>query len=357
MHATAFTVHRDRYNDLALATPKPKEYVVFYSKSTPLTELQFDPNNILPCPQPHQTRIDWVRQMAAVSLFMVDDWAKLERRATYCYEELGQWCTERYLQIELAHLLHILAEHYSSTALTSSSSQQPQSKAVAASAASNENNELILNSATIDSTMEWMEKDWAGFPHAYCRRVIEYLTLFQTQRDWALSPPTADLVSPKLNTLIQALIEFHQRSVQENNQCSSGGESQSESGVQTNAKTSNAFRQPFCALVFFRRRTAAQLVMEVASQWTGVKEWAKVGVLVGHSPCKDQKTGKGLKARDQQMLLSEFRDGKLNLVFATSVAEEGTFKNTSLCVPPPEDINIIEPFRFGYSALLVGDSI
>ena len=84
--------------------------------------------------------------------------------------------------------------------------------------------------------------------------------------------------------------------------------------------------EPFCGIVFVEQRVTAmclsQLIQEL--QIDGIR----CSFIVGHSPSSakilEKKCSRsGMNAKKQQDVLAKFRSGKLNLLIATSVVEEG----------------------------------
>lgn len=109
---------------------------------------------------------------------------------------------------------------------------------------------------------------------------------------WEFHPPTYDInvLSPKVLQLINILDCF--RSTSEN----------------------------FCGIVFVERRHTAN-VLNLLIKEIGTLDFIKSGVLVGHGSSDEGDLQ--MKYKEQNKTINLFRDGKINLLIATNVAEEG----------------------------------
>lgn len=100
----------------------------------------------------------------------------------------------------------------------------------------------------------------------------------------------------------------------------------------------------FHAIVFVQQRQHTQLLADIVLRDPTLKDWLRPACLVGHGGTailaqvsegeeryiKDK--GIGMKSREQQEVVATFRTGEYNLLFATSVAEEGLDFRTCNCV-------------------------
>ncbi|KAM0750653.1 hypothetical protein T439DRAFT_347998 [Meredithblackwellia eburnea MCA 4105] len=79
----------------------------------------------------------------------------------------------------------------------------------------------------------------------------------------------------------------------------------------------------FHAIVFVQRRSHAQLLVDIVMRDISLREWLRPDWLVGHAGKLADGSLRGMSAKDQEKKVSDFASGKTNLLFATSVAEEG----------------------------------
>jgi len=75
----------------------------------------------------------------------------------------------------------------------------------------------------------------------------------------------------------------------------------------------------FCGIVFVERRHTAN-VLHYLMQEIGTLRFVKSGVLVGHGSSEEGDVQ--MKFKEQNKIINSFRDGKINLLIATNVAEE-----------------------------------
>lgn len=76
----------------------------------------------------------------------------------------------------------------------------------------------------------------------------------------------------------------------------------------------------FCGIVFVERRHTANVLNYLLGEISGL-EFIKSDVLVGHGTSEEGDIQ--MKFKDQNRTIRAFRDGKINLLIATNVAEEG----------------------------------
>jgi endoribonuclease Dicer len=79
--------------------------------------------------------------------------------------------------------------------------------------------------------------------------------------------------------------------------------------------------ESFCGIVFVERRYIAYTLSAVLSRVSKLKTFIQTDCLVGHGDTKDG--AYGMKYKQQNKVINDFREGKLNLLISTSVAEEG----------------------------------
>jgi ERCC4-related helicase len=103
-------------------------------------------------------------------------------------------------------------------------------------------------------------------------------------------PPTAENISPKVMALIDVLKKFEH--VAEN----------------------------FCGIIFCKTRWTATVLQKVIQLWPGL-EWIRPGSIVGHGSTRT--TISHMTIRGQTDIMQKFRSGRINLLIATQVAEEG----------------------------------
>ncbi|RIA97599.1 hypothetical protein C1645_813834 [Glomus cerebriforme] len=77
----------------------------------------------------------------------------------------------------------------------------------------------------------------------------------------------------------------------------------------------------FCGIVFVERRHTANVLNHLMKEIESLKKFIKSGVLVGHG--SNEEGDIQMKFKGQNKTISDFRDGKINLLIATNVAEEG----------------------------------
>ncbi|KAJ3218247.1 Dicer-like protein 1 [Dinochytrium kinnereticum] len=86
-------------------------------------------------------------------------------------------------------------------------------------------------------------------------------------------------------------------------------------------KQYEASADSFCGIIFVERRAQAKLIKHVLSELHELK-FLNIGLLVGHGVGTRLSDG-SMKIKEQKKTLAEFRKGQINLLIATSAAEEG----------------------------------
>ncbi|KAI8093080.1 dicer-2 protein [Halteromyces radiatus] len=81
-----------------------------------------------------------------------------------------------------------------------------------------------------------------------------------------------------------------------------------------------AFNQEFCGIIFVTTRHTAKAIQLAIESHPDLEPF-KCGVLIGHGGREEGDIHMGF--RDQNRIITQFRKGKLNLLIATNVAEEG----------------------------------
>jgi endoribonuclease Dicer len=76
----------------------------------------------------------------------------------------------------------------------------------------------------------------------------------------------------------------------------------------------------FCGIVFVERRHTANVLYCLMKEIEALS-FIKAGVLVGHGSSEEGDLQ--MKFKEQNRTIGDFRDGKINLLIATNVAEEG----------------------------------
>ena len=79
-------------------------------------------------------------------------------------------------------------------------------------------------------------------------------------------------------------------------------------------------RNKFCGIVFCKQRWTACVLAMVVKYWRKL-DWVKPGVIVGHGSSGSSTLNMSIQGQDD--ILTKFRNGQINLLFATQVAEEG----------------------------------
>ena len=103
-------------------------------------------------------------------------------------------------------------------------------------------------------------------------------------------PPSIENISPKVSALLKVLETFRPT------------------------------RNKFCGIVFCRQRwTACVLAMVV--KYSKKLDWIRPGVIVGHGSSDSSTLNMSIQGQDD--IMTKFRNGQINLLFATQVAEEG----------------------------------
>ncbi|QRV86430.1 endoribonuclease Dicer [Ceratobasidium sp. AG-Ba] len=90
----------------------------------------------------------------------------------------------------------------------------------------------------------------------------------------------------------------------------------------------------FSAMIFVEQRQIASVLAWLLPKVPQLKSWVKAAALVGHGDTGGPTyEGSGMAHAAQRAIVHEFREGKTNLVIATSVAEEGLdFQACSLVI-------------------------
>lgn len=112
------------------------------------------------------------------------------------------------------------------------------------------------------------------------------------------APPTDDEIGPKVQSLVDILLEYE----------SSGSE--------------------FCGIVFCQQKIMAR-VLEVTLRSHPKLKFIKSGCLLGHGKLSKSS---GMSAKSQELIVGNFRNGSINLLIATQVAEEGLDIRPCNCV-------------------------
>jgi endoribonuclease Dicer len=79
--------------------------------------------------------------------------------------------------------------------------------------------------------------------------------------------------------------------------------------------------QNFCGLIFTERRTSANALYTLINSSPQFSSKLRCGLLLGHG--QNKHSGHRMKHNQQNNVITDFRMGKINLLIATSVAEEG----------------------------------
>ncbi|CAG8433757.1 11080_t:CDS:2 [Ambispora gerdemannii] len=121
------------------------------------------------------------------------------------------------------------------------------------------------------------------------RLVQRALMIFEK---WDFGPPKLDpsILSPKVIKLIQILDCFRE------------------------------IKDEFCGIVFVERRHTAN-VLDLVIREIGTLDFIKTGILVGHGT--NESGDLQMRYRQQNRVINAFKNGDLNLLIATNVAEEG----------------------------------
>jgi endoribonuclease Dicer len=85
-------------------------------------------------------------------------------------------------------------------------------------------------------------------------------------------------------------------------------------------ETFRSTQNRFCGIVFCRQRWTACVLAMVVKYW-GKLDWIRPGVIVGHGSSDSSTMNMSIQGQDD--ILTKFRNGQINLLFATQVAEEG----------------------------------
>ena len=130
-----------------------------------------------------------------------------------------------------------------------------------------------------------------------CRRITE-------TSHWGKQAVELQLheISPKVQTLVNILLEF---------------------------KSSNA---EFCGMIFCKQRITARILEIILRSHPALRGFVKSGCLIGHGSTTASYKMSGMTVALQQTMVSRFRSGRLNLLVATQVAEEGLDIRPCNCV-------------------------
>ena len=97
----------------------------------------------------------------------------------------------------------------------------------------------------------------------------------------------------------------------------------------------------FCGIVFVERRHTANVLHRLMNDIEEL-DFIKSGVLVGHG--SNEEGDLQMKFKEQNKTIGDFRDGKINLLIATNVAEEG------LDIQP---CNVVIRYKFLFYYLII----
>ncbi|CAG8495182.1 4853_t:CDS:2 [Diversispora eburnea] len=143
---------------------------------------------------------------------------------------------------------------------------------------------------------EMIRKDEGKLKYEDCDSLDENIKILAKARSiiekWEFLPPVCEIniLSPKVMQLVKILDCF--KSSSEN----------------------------FCGIVFVERRQTAN-VLDLLIKEIGSLDFIKPGVLIGHGSSEEGDLQ--MKYKEQNKKIGFFRDGKINLLIATNVAEEG----------------------------------
>lgn len=85
-------------------------------------------------------------------------------------------------------------------------------------------------------------------------------------------------------------------------------------------ETFRCTRNNFCGILFCRQRWTACVLAMVVKYWKKL-DWIRPGVIVGHGSSESSTLNMSIQGQDD--IMTKFRNGQINLLFATQVAEEG----------------------------------
>lgn len=85
-------------------------------------------------------------------------------------------------------------------------------------------------------------------------------------------------------------------------------------------ETFRSTRNKFSAILFCRQRWTACVLAMVVKYWKKL-DWIRPGVIVGHGTSGSSTLNMSIQGQDD--IMTKFRNGQINLLFATQVAEEG----------------------------------
>ena len=124
------------------------------------------------------------------------------------------------------------------------------------------------------------------------------------------SPPASHEIGPKIQALINILVNFQSSGTQED----------------------------FCGIIFCKQRAITRII-EILLRNHRPLAHLKTGCLIGHGVKRTKSksnfsriSGPGMKVWEQQQIIHRFKEGRLNILVATSVAEEGLDIRPCSCV-------------------------
>lgn len=82
-------------------------------------------------------------------------------------------------------------------------------------------------------------------------------------------------------------------------------------------------QEAFHGIIFVERRQTAKAIKVLIESLSVFKDSVRCDILVGHGGLNNAPGNVNMKLGDQHSIIQRFRTGELNLIFATSVAEEG----------------------------------
>lgn len=78
----------------------------------------------------------------------------------------------------------------------------------------------------------------------------------------------------------------------------------------------------FCGIVFVERRSTARVLCDLVQRWPTLN-FIRPGILIGHGVTSKYDQDTVMKVSEQKKTVAQFDMGRLNLLIATQVAEEG----------------------------------
>lgn len=209
-------------------------------------------------------KIQWLHKQAESDPPLAAEFGRLADKFEMCTVELGEWAAEKAMDLELSSIYALLTG---------------VNKSVTRNFSRNKNERLPPTSHIFDSLSDTGKLS-----------LIQELKILLAQPLPTLSRNT---MTPKTDLLLKILKKYYKE-------------------------------QPdnFSCMVFVQERITARLLCELVQEYPLVNKILRPGLLIGHTNDTFRST-QPMKSSHQHSVLTKFGSGEHNVIFATSVGEEG----------------------------------